>query len=126
MMTLFTMVLGWFGNSVIRWVAVVGIGLVISGVGAGWLRSDARAPYEKQITELKDIIKKRDAAAAADKALVDAQTAQAAELQNELDKMVETAAHTPDACKLTPGELSSLRKLSGAHRNRTPVRAPAS
>ena len=103
-----TALLGFFGATALRYVIIA---LVSSAVGLGgiaWLRYSARAPYQAQVVELKDVIKKRDAAASADRQLAEAEAKRAEELKDEIAKL-----GTGASCKLSAPELERLRKLAG-------------
>lgn len=100
-------------NPVIRYAVMT---VLVSGVGLGaltWLRHSARAPYAAQVVELKDVIKKRDAAAEADRRQAAAAEARAEDLRHELDDITKSAGTA--ACKLSAAELARLHKLSRPH-----------
>lgn len=102
-----------FGSAILRTVAISLLGAAISMGGMAWLRYSARAPYQAQVVELKDIIKKRDATVDADRKLAEAEAQRAEGLKDDLSKLSTLVG----SCKLSAVELSKLRKLSGTDKH---------
>jgi uncharacterized membrane protein YtjA (UPF0391 family) len=106
-----SVILGYFGATALRYVVIALVTSALSFGGIAWLRYSARAPYQAQVVELKDVIKKRDAAANADRQLAEAEAKRAEELKDEIAKLGAGAS-----CRLSPDELKRLQRLSGANK----------
>lgn len=107
------MIAAILASTIGRYLIITVVSTVLGLGGLAWLRYQARAPYQAQVTELKGIIVKRDQTAAADRKLAEEEAARAEGFRNELDKIVEGAAHQPASCRLDAGDLKRLRGLAG-------------
>ena len=110
-MAILTTIFSWLAGPIMRWVimGIVGVGFL------AWVRADARAPLNEQITELRQIIVNRERVAEQDRKAAERHAERAKELEDELDKIVQTANADAGACRLSDSERKRLLQLAGSN-----------
>lgn len=107
--------------------SAIGKYLVIAAVALGaitWIRHDAKAPYQREISALRSAAAQKDRLLLADAARAEIDRAEKERLEATIEAIAHEARLSPTACKLSPAELERLYQLSAGRGGRVaPVSA---
>lgn len=101
-------IIALLGGTVLKYLAAAGVAVALLGYAV----HEIRAPYKREIADLRAAADLKEKLAEADAVRADVAEAELANVQDQLRGLLHD--QKPDACRLSSADLDGLRKLAGA------------